>query len=745
MFEFDYSVKNLKLIRSKGTHIDFFVTPRFVDHYIEHEYEPFSIEILKNYLPKKGVFVDVGAHYGYYSLVASRFCEASVVAIEAVPTNFRILSKNLAKNKVLVLDAFNAAASDTSGQVDLHLTEASDSAGLYDHPLTKTTEVITQRSINLDESLSKLAGIDFMKIDVEGHECAVLDGLKKTVKHHPNMKLLIEFNPKCQIAAGKDPVEVLVALRSYGFDLHIVDEDNRQLFRLTNLNKWRDYVAENGYVNIFATPTKYCNSIIFYSHTSELGGAELSLLTQLKQHVKNGDICHVVLPNSTGAFIKAIEGTAVTHSVSNTTWWSGIGKSPTKKAFLESLQTTLNHVEYLKKINPHLLYTSTGVIPWGAIAAWKMQLPHVWHVKEFIFDDHQLVMSLNAKGLAQFMEATSELLLSNSKSVMDYFNSNLGKPAFQSLYYSFELPPKLEGRLIRIFKQSKALKVLLIGSVHKGKGHDIAIQAVKSLIEQKYKIELAIVGLSGQKTEYVTTLVKLAKKFPAITFHKHIKNPYQAMYQADVILVPSIKEAFGRVAVESMLAGKPVIGSKSGGLLEIIKDGVTGILFKAGDSHDLEKALVTYIQDPDLLVSHGAKARELATAQFVNNNFISELRKKLFALRSKSTVVQKNSLIGYLLELLIYQLEKSPSETQKVATTFTADLAKVLWVSKPENSNLGIHYNDVKIASADEKSDFIVDEVTKLIDFRSKVETGRIWHLISVYFKLRDSFVRLFR
>ena len=67
-FRDEYNLKALQKIKTSG--FEMFVTPRYLDHYITHEYEPFSTKIIETYVKDGSTFVDVGAHYGYYSLLA---------------------------------------------------------------------------------------------------------------------------------------------------------------------------------------------------------------------------------------------------------------------------------------------------------------------------------------------------------------------------------------------------------------------------------------------------------------------------------------------------------------------------------------------------------------------------------------------------------------------------------------------------------------------------------------------------
>jgi glycosyltransferase involved in cell wall biosynthesis len=81
---------------------------------------------------------------------------------------------------------------------------------------------------------------------------------------------------------------------------------------------------------------------------------------------------------------------------------------------------------------------------------------------------------------------------------------------------------------------------------------------------------------------------------------------------AGVFVLASRTEGAGRVLVEAMAAGKPVIASRVGGIPEYVKDGVNGLLFEAGDVAGLAEKLRLMLSSPELRKRLGAKGYDLA-------------------------------------------------------------------------------------------------------------------------------------
>ena len=85
--------------------------------------------------------------------------------------------------------------------------------------------------------------------------------------------------------------------------------------------------------------------------------------------------------------------------------------------------------------------------------------------------------------------------------------------------------------------------------------------------------------------------------------------------RAAVVVCPSHREGYGVVAREALAYGRPVVASAVGGLTDVVKDGVTGILVPPQDPDALRGAIERLLDDPELRRSLGAAARELALAE----------------------------------------------------------------------------------------------------------------------------------
>ena len=206
------------LIRSEG-HCLF--APRRDRGRYQHEFEERTMAWLRQRSWTGKHIVDVGAAVGELTLSFSKQVgpKGAVIAIEPSPRNRMYLHLNLALNRISNVEVIAAAAGASEGWTGFNLTESSDSHSFYDHPLITTRRRIVVRCIALDSLHEKC---DLVKVDVEGAELDVLQGATRIVAD--GIPLIVELAPACQIAAGRQPRDLIEFLLSVGYSITVLDE-----------------------------------------------------------------------------------------------------------------------------------------------------------------------------------------------------------------------------------------------------------------------------------------------------------------------------------------------------------------------------------------------------------------------------------------------------------------------------------------------------------------------------------------
>ncbi len=145
------------------------------------------------------------------------------------------------------------------------------------------------------------------------------------------------------------------------------------------------------------------------------------------------------------------------------------------------------------------------------------------------------------------------------------------------------------------------------GTLHPRKGYKYLILAYHQIVKQFPQTCLIIAG-EGPQRHHLEKLIKnldLEQKIKLLGFQQEIQKLIQA---SDIFVLPSIKEAFGLVILESLVAGTPIIASAVGGIPEIITNKKNGLLVKPKNKDNLIKALKKLLTNPTLtqtLITNG--------------------------------------------------------------------------------------------------------------------------------------------
>ena len=158
-------------------------------------------------------------------------------------------------------------------------------------------------------------------------------------------------------------------------------------------------------------------------------------------------------------------------------------------------------------------------------------------------------------------------------------------------------------------------RLLCVGRLVPVKGIETLLEAFAIARSQEPSLTLDIAGDGPLRGHLESVAADLALG-DAVRFLGRVEGVAAEMEQAAAIVVPSLGEGFGMVALEAAERGRPVIASAVGGLPEIVDDGRTGVLVPRGDVPALAAAIVDLVRDPSRAAAFGRAARERAFAEF---------------------------------------------------------------------------------------------------------------------------------
>ena len=160
-------------------------------------------DIIERFLPKQGdIVVDIGAHMGRYTIIGSKRvgAQGKVVAIEAHPSNFEMLNRNIKLNQLTNVIPLNYAVFSKETKIKLYLPEVESGYTIYNTIMSnraRTEDKFVEVNANTLDYILQSKGITYVnwiKIDVEGAEFEVLKGASNVLSKSKDIALLIEVH-----------------------------------------------------------------------------------------------------------------------------------------------------------------------------------------------------------------------------------------------------------------------------------------------------------------------------------------------------------------------------------------------------------------------------------------------------------------------------------------------------------------------------------------------------------------------
>lgn len=202
----------------------------FTAAFFNGEYEPETTRLFETLLRPGMTVLDVGAHVGYYSMLAARLVGPAghVCAFEPDPRNCGLLRRNIELNGYGNIEVVPSAVADREGVILLFRS----SLGSDQNSISSTSqgtlreEAVPVPAMTLDEFARSTGSpkIDFIKMDVEGCEPLALIGMRQLIAATENLTFVVEFNTERLQACGFVPRDFLRDLQHLGFDIQCVGE-----------------------------------------------------------------------------------------------------------------------------------------------------------------------------------------------------------------------------------------------------------------------------------------------------------------------------------------------------------------------------------------------------------------------------------------------------------------------------------------------------------------------------------------
>ncbi len=364
------------------------------------------------------------------------------------------------------------------------------------------------------------------------------------------------------------------------------------------------------------------------------GGAALSTLSLAKalaaEGISSAAVCYDAgTTQERDALREAVHGELL---FTQLYWWNRKNRMPLwKRPLVEarqivatgwSLGSAARVAEFASQSGADLIHTNTILLPEGGLAARRLGLPHVWHLRELVGPGNPFRLAREGPELGHYMAQHCSKLVANSQAsaerIRDWLPDDLLEIVPNGIDLSGFTPgtaPVQPGRVV----------VGMVGNLtSRSKKHALFIEAA-ARVDRGLPVEWRIYGHDPSRggtqggDPYIDELHGQIRRLGlADRFHwpGFVIDPARIMSELDVLVHPADNESFGRVVVEAMAAGLPVVGVRGGGVAEIVRDGETGLLAAIDDPQGLAARIEQLVRDPQHGRAMGAAGRRRAIENY---------------------------------------------------------------------------------------------------------------------------------
>ena len=350
--------------------------------------------------------------------------------------------------------------------------------------------------------------------------------------------------------------------------------------------------------------------VLYLNHTAKPSGAEFALARLLKP-IDRDKVTPLALLAEDGPLAGLLESIGVqvrvlplsddVREVRKDSLSAGALAKP--KQSTQILSYAQQIARFARRNNVQIIHTnSLKAHIYGSIAGKMAKIPVVWHVRDFI--DTSYLPAPAVKGVRWMANAMPLHIVTVSQSVLDQLqlkNTAKGEVLYDGLGEEemavFNVPDDESST------RNDAMSIGAIGRIGPWKGQHIFLDAAAKVLAEGHDAKFVIVGapLFGED-EYERELHAQIEK---LGIGSHVKmlgfrrDVPELLKGLDIVVHASTSaDPLPNVVLEGMAAGKPVIGSRGGGVPEMIVHGETGLLSAMGDADELAQNIKTLLQNP---------------------------------------------------------------------------------------------------------------------------------------------------
>lgn len=266
------------------------------------------------------------------------------------------------------------------------------------------------------------------------------------------------------------------------------------------------------------------------------------------------------------------------------------------------------------RLNARIVHVNTSALPVAAILGRPGGARLVWHVHEIIVRPRAMALVFRL-----LPPLTADRVMAVSEAVRQHLAPG-GRFRRRVVTVHNGLADRVPAPLPGIHREGRLL-VAFIGRLNRWKGYGLFVRAVARIASQYPAADFVIAGDAppgeawrSQDLDRQLAAAGLEDRVRALGF---VLDGAAVAEAADIVVIPSTwPEPFGMVALEAMRAGRVVVAAAHGGVVEIVEDGISGILFPPGDADALAAVLGGLMDDPARMATIGLAGRERVLSHF---------------------------------------------------------------------------------------------------------------------------------
>ena len=342
--------------------------------------------------------------------------------------------------------------------------------------------------------------------------------------------------------------------------------------------------------------------VLLVAGDSGHSGATLSMTVLAKCLYEMGNSGVVILPQK-GTIENELRKEKIPYYVVHSYFWTkGIGE----KRSLFNIARFLKHIFYnfiaVRKIKwiikwekIDLVHVNTVSSYVGAAAALLCGVPLVWHIREFLEEDHGVTLWKPQK--AYSLISRSDCVIAISDAVYKKYSRVLNTDRIKMIYNGLDIQRYFISNH-RILENPKKIRITVSGRLTEGKCQLEMIKAAAIVRRFSDAFQVYLVGNKDREDYYQELKKSICENHLEgyVILAGFTENMEKVWRNTDICVMCSRAEAFGRVTVEAMLAGVFVIGANTAGTAEIIEDQKNGLLYQQGDPKDLASKIMYVLQ-----------------------------------------------------------------------------------------------------------------------------------------------------